>query len=158
MIEDPKEADRALRLRRSCRQYLGVDVDHLGIVYRDDIQDIALQARLPVVVYKPNSLLAQAVYRIADKLMQLPDEEEETPFELEGNEIDDSYAAAGMEAEIDFEAKMDYVEDLLHTGALTHGDLVETVKTQQLEINQLRRENQLLKSKILKAAAQGYRL
>lgn len=157
MIEDPKDADKAMRLRRSCREYLGVDVDHLGVIYRDDIQDIALQARLPVVVYKPNALLSQGVYRIADKIIQLG-EDEETPFSLDEGEIDDSYEAAEMEAEIDFAAKMDYVEDLLHTGALTQGDLVETVKTQQLEINQLRRENQLLKSKLLKASAQGYRL
>ncbi len=157
MLEDPKDADKAMRLRRSCQQYLGVDVDHLGVIYRDDIQDIALQARLPVVVYKPNALLSQAVYRIADKIVQLG-EDEEAPFSLDEGEIDDAYEAAGMEAEIDFAAKMDYVEDLLHTGALTQGDLVETVKTQQLEINQLRRENQLLKSKLLKASAQGYRL
>ncbi len=156
MVEDPKDAEKAVRLRRSCLQYLGVDVDHLGVIYRDEIQDIALQARLPVVVYKPNALLSQGVYRIADKLIQLGEEEE--PFPLEQAEIDESYESAEMEAEIDFASRMDYVEDLLHTGALTHGDLVETVKMQQLEINQLRKESQLLKSKLLKAAAQGYSL
>jgi len=155
MMEDPKDADKASRLRRSCEQYLGLPVEHLGIVYRDDLQDIALQSRLPIIAYKPNSVLAQAVYRIADKLLQLGIDEEDTIGVLD---VDESYETAELEAEIDFAAKMDYVEDLLHTGALTQGDLIETVKTQQLEINQLRRENQLLKSKVLKAASQGFHL
>jgi len=155
MMEDPKDADKASRLRRSCEQYLGLPVEHLGIVYRDDLQDVALQSRLPIIAYKPNSVLAQAVYRIADKLLQLGIDEDDTVGVLD---VEESYETAELEAEIDFAAKMDYVEDLLHTGALTQGDLVETVKTQQLEINQLRRENQLLKSKVLKAASQGFHL
>jgi flagellar biosynthesis protein FlhG len=155
MMEDPKDADKATRFRRSCRQYLGLDVEHLGIIYRDEIQDIALQSRLPVVIYKPAAVLSLAVYRIADKLLQLG---EDADGSLGLETIDESYETAEMEAEIDFEAKMDYVEDLLHTGALTQGDLVEAVKTQQYEINQLRRENQLLKSKLLKAAGQGFHL
>ncbi len=153
LIEDPKDADKVTRLRRSCQQYLGIDVEHLGIIYRDELQDIALQSRLPIIVYKPNSVLAQAIYRIADKMIQLS---AETADAFRMRDVDDSYEAAEMEAEIDFEAKMDYVEDLLHTGALTQGDLVETVKVQQLEVNQLRRENQLLKAKLLEAAGQGF--
>ena len=55
-------------MRRSCQQYLGYDLEHLGVIYRDEIQDIALGARLPIVLYKPQSVLSQAIYRIADKI------------------------------------------------------------------------------------------
>ena len=65
--------------------------------------------------------------------------------------------APGVEAEVDFEAKMGYVEELLHSGALSTGDLVETVKSQQYEISQLRKENVFLKSKLAKALHQGFR-
>src|SRR6185295_7336187 len=39
MLEDPKDADKAYKIRRSCQQYLGIDIEHLGIMYRDDLQD-----------------------------------------------------------------------------------------------------------------------
>lgn len=154
MLEDPKDADTIRKLRRSCTQYLDLDIEHLGIIYRDDLQDIALGSRLPIISYKPQSVLSQAIYRIADKLLHL-----ETyggaPLDLEF--LDDSFQAAGMEAEIDYEAKLQYLEELLHCGALSSGDLIETIKTQQFEISRLKKENQLLKSKVAQylGAAQG---
>ncbi|MDR2072922.1 MAG: P-loop NTPase [Spirochaetaceae bacterium] len=149
MIEDPKDADVAMKIRRSCEEYLDIKVEHLGVMYRDSIQDIALASRLPVVLYKPQSVIAQAIYRIADKIRESEDDE----FTLTDEHIDDSFQEASLEAEIDFENKMEYVEELLHTGALTQGDLLETVKSQQLEITKLKKENNFLKYKL----SQGFK-
>jgi flagellar biosynthesis protein FlhG len=71
--------------------------------------------------------------------------------------IDESFQEAGMEAEIDFDNRIEYVEDLLHSGALSQGDLIETVKSQQIEIAKLRKENNFIKLKLSKAIAQGYK-
>ncbi|RKX79552.1 MAG: MinD/ParA family protein [Spirochaetes bacterium] len=155
LLEDPSEVKRAEKLRRSCREYLDLDIEHLGIIYRDDLQDIALQSRLPIIRYKPNSVLSQAVYRITDKLIQEEAEtEEEAPLDFES--LDETYQTAEMEAELDFETKMRYMEDLLHCGALTMGDLVETIKSQQYEINQLKKENYFIKAKLVKAIQAGF--
>jgi flagellar biosynthesis protein FlhG len=51
---------------------------------------------------------------------------------------------------------MSYVEELLSSGALTTGDLVETVRSQQFELDKLRRENQFLKYKLARAIGQGF--
>ncbi len=153
MIEDPKDAEKALKIRRSCAEYLGIQLEHLGVVYRDSMQDVSLSARLPILLYKPQSILSQAIYRVADKVLQ----SEEDAVPLEGRTIEESFQEASMEAEVDFEAKMGYVEELLHSGALSTGDLVETVKSQQYEISQLRKENVFLKSKLAKALHQGFR-
>jgi flagellar biosynthesis protein FlhG len=154
MIDDPKDADKALKIRRSCKEYLNIDLEHLGVIYRDNVQDTALASRLPVIVYKPQSILSQAVYRIADKILQ---------SEIGSNEdfadmTDESFQTAEMEATIDFDSKMTYVEELVGSGALSMGDLAETIKSQQYELSVLRKENQLLKSKISQAIQQGYRL
>ncbi|MDR1144223.1 MAG: P-loop NTPase [Spirochaetaceae bacterium] len=154
MIEDPKDAEVAMKIRRSCEEYLDIKVEHLGVMYRDGIQDTALSSRLPVVLYKPQSVISQAIYRIADKILQT----EEENFTLTEEAIDDSFQEASLEAEIDFENKMEYVEELLHTGALTQGDLLETVKSQQLEISKLKKENNLLKHKLTQAASRGFKL
>ncbi len=154
MLEDPKTADRASKIRRSAGEYLNVGLEHLGVIARDAFQDIALGSRIPVIRYKPQSLLAQAVYRIADKIVSAEDEEDEL---LTEDLLDESFQAAELEAEIDFEAREEYVEDLLQSGALTQADLVETVRSQQYEIGQLRKENQLYKYKLAKAIQQGFK-
>ncbi len=151
MVDDPKDADKAYKIRRSCSEYLGVELEHLGVMFKDPLQDVALSSRLPVIVYKPNSILGQAVFRIADKILQ----SETIQFDNEAR--DDSFAAADTEAETDYASKMSYVEDLVGTGAVTMADLADTIKSQNFEITQLKKENMLLKTKLLKAAEQGFK-
>ncbi|TAH54479.1 MAG: MinD/ParA family protein [Treponema sp.] len=154
MIDDPKDADKALKIRRSCKEYLNLDLEHLGVIYRDSVQDTALASRLPVIVYKPQSMIAQAVYRIADKIIQ-----SETDANPDfGVMTEESFQSAEMEAAIDFDAKMNYVEELIGSGALSTGELAETIKSQQYEISVLRKENLLLKQKITKAIQHGFNL
>jgi flagellar biosynthesis protein FlhG len=154
MLEDPKDVEKANKVRRSCREYLGFDLEHLGVIYRDELQDIALSSRLPIILYKPQSVLAQAIYRIADKIMSF---ERDDAGPLDFQALEETHQTALLEAEVDFEAKMIYLQELLQTGALSMGDLMEMVKTQQFEINQLKKENLLLKSKIVKAIQGGFR-
>ncbi|MDE6350991.1 MAG: P-loop NTPase [Treponemataceae bacterium] len=154
MIDEPKDADKALKIRRSCQQYLGLDLEHLGVMYRDNLQDRALSSRLPVIAYKPNSVLSQAIYRIAEKILQ----SETMEFSDFAQVTDNSFEVVQEEATDDFTAKMSYVEDLIGTGALSQGELAEIIKQQQFELTQLRNENLLLKSKIVKAANQGFKV
>jgi flagellar biosynthesis protein FlhG len=154
MVEEPRDADVAMKIRRSCEEYLDLKLEHLGVIYRDSMQDIALRSRLPITLYKPQSVLSQAIYRIADKIL----ESDEESFAPNDKEIDESFQEAGMEAEIDFDNKMDYVEDLLHSGALNHEDLIETVKSQQFEIAKLKKENSFIKLKLTQAFQQGFKV
>jgi flagellar biosynthesis protein FlhG len=153
MIEKPKDAEVALKIRRSCTEYLGIDVEHLGVIYRDSLQDTALASRLPIIVYKPQSILSQAIYRIADKILQSP----EGHFDLDDKDLDTRFNEAALEAEIDFESKAEYVADLMHSGVMDQSDLMETVQAQQLEINKLKTENNFLKFKLSKAMEQGFK-
>lgn len=153
LLEDPKDAEKAQKIRRSCKEYLNIDIEHLGVMYRDELQDVALGSRIPIIRYKPQSVLSQAIYRTADKLLQSEDEED---VSLSLAEIEGGYRTAELEAEVDFGAKVAYVEELLASGALTQGELVETIRGQQFEIDKLRRENRFLKSKLAKAFGQGF--
>ncbi len=153
MIEDPKTADRALKIRKSCQDYLDLDLDYLGIIFRDPMQDIALSSRLPITMYKPQSILSQSIFRIADKIIQSKD----IVFDNDSF-VNDSFEKMEEEAEQDYESKMSYVEDLIGSGTLTPADLADVIKSQQYEISQLKNANNLLKSKILKASQQGFKL
>ncbi|MDR0323882.1 MAG: AAA family ATPase [Treponema sp.] len=154
MVDEPKNADVAMKIRRSCEEYLDLKIEHMGIIYRDIIQDTALASRLPVTLYKPQSLLSQAIYRIADKILQSPADD----YSPDDKQIEDSFQEAEMEAEIDFDSKMEYVEELLHSGAMKKGDLLETIKSQQLEISKLRKEINLIRLKLSRAIQQGYKV
>ncbi|MDC7226202.1 MAG: P-loop NTPase [Spirochaetales bacterium] len=155
MIEDPKDSVKAEKIKRSCEQYLGVDMEYLGVIYRDHLQDIALNSRLPIIKYKPESVIAMAIYRIADRIIQKSSEDHSL---LDIQTLDESYQNAEMEAELDFDYKQQDLESLLHSGALTKGELIETVKSQQYEISVLRKENNLLKKKLLNASEQGFKI
>jgi flagellar biosynthesis protein FlhG len=153
LVDEPKHADVAMKIKRSCEEYLDLKLEHLGVIYRDVLQDTALASRLPITLYKPQSVLSQAIYRIADKITQSKDD----AYAPDDKQIDESFQEAEMEAGIDFESKMEYVEELLHSGAMNQGDLIETIKSQQYEISKLRKENNFLKLKLTKAIQQGFK-
>ncbi|MCL1958401.1 MAG: P-loop NTPase [Spirochaetes bacterium] len=154
MVDEPKNADVAMKIKRSCEEYLDLKIEHLGIIYRDVVQDTALASRLPITLYKPQSVLSQAIYRIADKILQSPEDN----FSPDDKQIDESFEEAEMEAEVDFDTKMEYIEDLLHSGAMNKGDLIETVKSQQFEISKLRKEVNFIKTKLAHAIQQGFKV
>lgn len=157
MIDDPKDANKSQKIRRSCQQYLDLDIEHLGIMYRDNLQDKALAARLPVVVYKPNAVLSQGIFRIADKILQ-SETINFTDYEDFAELSDTSFENATEEASEDFASKMAFIQDIVGTGAFSVGELAETIRTQQYEITSLRNENTLLKKKLLSAAEQGFKV
>jgi flagellar biosynthesis protein FlhG len=154
MVDEPKNADVAMKIRHSCEEYLDLKIEHMGIIYRDVVQDTALASRLPIMLYKPQSLLSQAIYRIADKILQSPEDD----YSPDDKQIENSFQEAEMEAEVDFDSKLGYVEDLLHSGAMSHSDLIETVKSQQLEISKLKKENNFIKLKLSHALQQGFKV
>ena len=157
MIDDPKDAERAHRIRRSCQQYLDLDLEHLGVVYRDTLQDKALASRLPVIVYKPQSIIGQAIFRIAEKIIQSETLKFDSDYDMT-QAAETSFEIATEEATDDFGQKMAYIEELAGTGALTPGELAETLRQQQYELTALKNENILLKKKLLEAAAQGFKV
>ena len=157
LIEDPKEAERAQRIKTSCNQYLGLEIEYLGLMFRDMLQDKALASQLPVVVYKPQSVLGQAIYRIADKIISTQPHQFDADFNP-ANFNGDNFADAEDDAIEDYNFRLSGIDDLVAGGSLSISELAEMIKTQQYEITQLRKENNLLKSKLVKAAQQGFKL
>lgn len=157
MIENPQEADRAQRIKSSCNQYLGLEIEYLGLMYRDMLQDKALASQLPVVVYKPQSVLGQAIYRIADKIISSKPHSFDSDFSPDSFS-NDNFSGVEEDANDDFNFRLSGIDDLVSGGSLTISELAEMIKTQQYELTQLRKENNLLKSKLIKAAEQGFKI
>lgn len=163
MLDDPKDADKAGRIRRSCLQYLGLDIEHLGVVYRDTFQDKALASRLPVIIYKPHCVLSQAITRIAQKIVQqgAAQVQWDDNYEISAATYlsgSDSFDLVAEEALDDYNNKMNSITELIGCGVLDKDELAELVKNQQYEINQLKKDNMLLKTKLVKANALGFKV
>lgn len=154
MVEDPKDGTKASRIRISCKQYLGIHLDHLGVIYRDHLQDVALNSRIPIITYKPQSVISVAIERISEKLQKL---KAGAVHGIKEEQIDENFAIADMEAEQDFETRSNEIKNLLNDGVLSEGDLIETIRTQQYEIKSLKKENSLLKARLVKAINQGFK-
>ncbi len=157
MIDDPKDAEKAQRIRNSCSQYLGLELEYLGIIYRDQLQDKALSSRLPVIVYKPYCVLSQAIYRIAEKVIASEPRRFDDDFTY-GTDAASTFEQADEDAAEDYELKLSGIDDLVGSGQLSNGELIEMIKTQAYELSQVRKENLLLKSKIVRAAKQGFKI
>jgi flagellar biosynthesis protein FlhG len=155
MVEDPAEVEKGEKLRASAREYLGIDVSHIGVIVRDELQSVAMGSRVPILRYKPGCVLSRGVYRIAEKLLAAPAEEPDgAPWRERAG---DGRLGPEAEAEEDFEGMRRDLEDLLHSGTLSMADLVESVRSQQIELSTLRRENALLRTRLQRGAREGTR-
>jgi flagellar biosynthesis protein FlhG len=146
MLNEPADAVRAERLRASVRQYLGIELDFPGVVFRDDTQNKALEAGLPVVLYKPHGVLTRALQRIAKRIEESDDDSDS--ILLRAGKPDETFKIAIEEAEEDYRLKAESIADLYINESLKEGDVIETLRVQQYELNQLRKENRYLKHKI----------
>ncbi|MCQ2583601.1 MAG: P-loop NTPase [Treponema sp.] len=157
MIENPQDAEKAQRIKTSCNQYLGLEIDYLGLMFRDMLQDKALSSQLPVVVYKPKSVLGQGIYRISEKVINTPPRNFDADFDPESFNSE-TFNDAEDDANTDYNFKLSGIDDLVSSGSLSTGELAEMIKTQQYELTQLKKENNLLKSKLIKAAEMGFKV
>jgi flagellar biosynthesis protein FlhG len=156
MVEDPAEAAKAEKLRASVHDYLGIELSHLGVIFRDELQSVALGSRVPILRYKPGCVLSRALYRIAEKLLAAPAEKPDGAHWMAGagGDVESSPEA---EAEEDYKGMRRDLEELLNSGALSPADLVESVRTQQIELSTLRRENALLRARVQGGDREGAR-
>lgn len=146
LLDEPKDATKGERLRKNVTRYLGLELDFLGVIFRDETQSRALSSRLPITVYKPNSIMSQGVERVGKRILA----EERTSISrlLSLDQIEASYKIALSDAETDYQNKVNSLEDLFKSGNLSEGDLLEILRNQQFELNQLRKENRFLKHKL----------
>jgi flagellar biosynthesis protein FlhG len=159
MLEDPADADKAEKLRRSARDHLGIELAHLGAIFRDELQAVALGSRIPILRYKPGSVLSRSVYRIAERILATRDSGAPWREGAAEEPEDQAEGLPGVEAEAqaDFQAMRRDIEDLLHSGALTMADLVDAVRGQQVELGALRTENAQLRARLDRAFRDGAR-
>ena len=84
--------------------------------------------------------------------------DEDPNFILTGRKKIEERHSVEEDANEDFNFRLSGIDDIVSSGSLSISELAEMIKTQQYEITQLRKENNLLKSKLIKASQQGFKV
>ncbi len=160
ILRQSSDMQRADKFCHSCHQYLRVNLEHLGVIYYDEVQMQATKAQLPVVVYQPQAIMSQAIYCLADKILAMEHSHNLSPlydvsgadFAMEGVFADSSRNSDTLRVEVgnnDQNAQMLYQSTSPQSNIYNSRGLLENIQYQQLNIQQLKLENQYLKKKLL---------
>ena len=158
ILRQPSDMQRADKFCHSCHQYLSVNLKHLGVIYYDEVQMQARKSQLPVVAYQPQAIISQAIYCLADKIIAIEHSHNPSP-------LYDVADANSVETEEMFalDSPKDFIRDSSDApdSPMSNGNIIppvnirngrgllEKIQYQQLNIQQLRLENQYLKKKLL---------
>ena len=155
MLEDPKDAEKAQKIRRSCKEYLNIDIEHLGVLYRDEMQDVALGSRIPIIRYKPQSVLSPGHLPRRRQAHVLRGRGGHVPLPRRDRGRLPHRRARGR-GRLRRQGRLRRGAPLLRR-ASPWASSSRRSASQQFEIDKLRRENQFLKYKLTKALEPGLR-
>jgi len=133
MAGSPDELQVVEQLRDLVRKNLAVDVECMGLIYRDEAVERSLEAGKPLMTTEGDSIAARQITRISQKILQ-SDHFPNMPLDLDY--YADTYELALIEAQNDF--------DELQAMAKGSGDEVDAadmlaiISDQKRQINELR--------------------
>jgi hypothetical protein len=147
MAHKPKDIAMGERLRKISKNYLSVDMEYLGFLYRDKVVEQSIYERKPLALTAPSSQTYQTIVRIAYKIVnarKLP------YFLLDINNYDDAPEAMLEEATDDLISRIEGYEQLADENLLTVNELISIVKNLEYENLTLKRRNQDLEDEIIR--------
>jgi flagellar biosynthesis protein FlhG len=132
MAESPDELVIIEKLRDLVKSTLDLDVELMGLVYADNSIDESLEERLPLVIYKNDTMAARDIARIALKIIH-SDRFPDMPLALDYYK--DTFELTQIEAHNDFEE----LESLRkNEEELNLEELLTIISAQEKQINELR--------------------
>ena len=128
----PDDIYNAKKLEELIYNNLMINIECMGLVFRDESVDESLAGLVPLIKNNPESISAVEISRIAQKIIQSP-EFPKIPFDLDYYK--DSYDLARIEAENDFKefSLVKPVEEQYDVG-----ELMAVIRQQKNQINELR--------------------
>lgn len=147
MAGAPKDIEMGERLRKISANYLSVQIDYLGFLYRDKAVNKSIAARKPLAVSSPSNQTYQTIMRIAYKIINST-KTCKTLYDIE--HYDGSYEEILEEASEDLLSRIDGYQELADENLITVNELISQVKNLEYENIELKKEIEKLKYKLLK--------
>jgi len=136
MIEDEEDLHMARNLSGLVKKDLLVNLECLGAVLYDKMIDDSLHNRSPFLIENQDTLTAQQIFRLGQKIAQSRNFPE---LPLDYSEYKDSFELSKIETENDFELyrKIKEVEEQNESGGMDVEQLMEVIEIQQKKIQEL---------------------
>ena len=145
MAYKPKDVAMGEKLRKISKNYLNIDMEYLGFLYRDKMVEESISQRNPLYLMSPDNQTNQTIIRIAYKIVnakQLP------YFLLDIDNYDDSLEIMLEEATDDLISRIEGYEELADENLLTINELISIVKNLEYENLGLKRRIQELENDV----------
>ncbi len=65
MLKAPKDIEKTEKIIKSAKNYLSINLQSIGAIYKDEIVDQALNSKIPITIYKPTSSTSKSIKKIA---------------------------------------------------------------------------------------------
>ena len=146
MAYKPKDLTSGEKLRKISKNYLNIDMEYLGFLYRDKAVEDSIAQRHPLAVIDPSNSTYQTVIRMAYKIAsarRLP------YFVLDIDNYEDSFEAIMEEATDDLSARIEGYNELADEELLSVNELLSTIKNLEYENIELKRKIAQLEKKVL---------
>ena len=119
---------------------------------------ISQEMTMPQLRSEQTSLSSSSKTNTNSEQRSVDANDEDPNFILTGRKKIEERHSVEEDANEDFNFRLSGIDDIVSSGSLSISELAEMIKTQQYEITQLRKENNLLKSKLIKASQQGFKV
>lgn len=150
MLKAPKDIEKTEKIIKSAKNYLSINLQSIGAIYKDEIVDQALNSKIPITIYKPTSSTSKSIKKIAKKLIEIEDLTNDAEL-LNEEDLNESYDFVLREAQEEYIEKIEYLESLIKNKTIESSEIIDIIKSQKREIETLRKQNMLFKKSLLKS-------
>ncbi|ASQ29154.1 ATP-binding protein [Borrelia miyamotoi] len=147
MLNTPDDIKKTEKILKSAKNYLNVNLQSIGSIYKDELVDKALNHQIPITIYKPTSLTSKSMQKIAKKLIELEIVINNVEL-LSEDDLNENYHFIIKEAQDEYFERYSYLESLLMNKTIDNNAIIDIIKSQQREIAKLRKQNIMLKKKL----------
>lgn len=147
MALKPKDLAMGEKLRKISNNYLEIDMEYLGFLYRDKIIEKSVAKRKPLALLEPNGQTFQTIVRMAYKIINA----KKIPyFLLDIEDYDASLEVLLEEATDDFISRIEGYQELADENLITVNELLTIVKNLEYENIDLKKKVEELKENLIK--------
>lgn len=147
MAHKPKDLAMGEKLRKISNNYLGLDMEYLGFLYRDRLIGQSVTQRKPLALLSPQSQTFQTILRMAYKIVNA----KKLPyFLLDVNDYEDSLEILLEEATDDLISRIEGYDELVDENLITVNELLSIVKNLEYKNLGLKKKTEQLEIELLK--------
>ncbi len=147
MAYKPKDVAMGEKLRKISKNYIGIDMEYLGFLYRDKIVEQSITERKPLALLSHDSQTFQTILRMAYKIVNA----KKLPyFILDIDNYEDSLEMLLEEATDDLVSRIEGYEKLADENLLTVNELISIVKNLEYESLSQKKRIQELESELIR--------